>query len=279
MASRRKEIRNTAAGQQASITKYKLPRLTLVGAGPGDEELITLKGIKALQQADVVLYDALVNPELLKYAPAGAPKIFVGKRAGAHHLRQEEINNLIVDSAFAHGHVVRLKGGDSFVFGRGYEELAHADKFNIQTAVVPGISSSVAVPELQQIPLTIRGVNESFWVITGTTSSGEVSSDISLAAQSDATVIILMGVSKLAQISEIFTAAGKADTPVAVIQNGSLPDEKIALGNVHNIVGRVEAQQVGAPAIIVIGEVVNYHPALRYTLALQQQQELTAVEV
>ncbi len=261
------------------MAKYKLPRLTLVGAGPGDEELITLKGVKALQQADVVLYDALVNPGLLQYAPADVPKIYVGKRAGAHHLKQDEINNLIIDSAYTYGHVVRLKGGDSFVFGRGYEELAHADKFNIETAVVPGISSSIAVPELQQVPLTIRGVNESFWVITGTTSSGEISADVNLAAQSNATVIILMGVSKLRQIAEIYTAAGKADTPVAVIQNGSLPDEKVALGNVDNIVERVAAQQVGAPAIIVIGEVVSYHPALRYTLALQQQQELAAVEV
>lgn len=274
MASRRK-IKNTA---QQVIAKYKLPKLTLVGAGPGDEELITMKGIKALQQADVVLYDALVNPELLKHAPATAPKIFVGKRLGKHHLTQEEINNLIVDSAYSYGHVVRLKGGDSFVFGRGYEELAHADKYNIPTAVVPGISSSIAVPELQQIPLTIRGVNESFWVITGTTSAGEVSADVSLAAQSNSTVIILMGVSKLAQISEIFAAAGKADTPVAVIQNGSLPDEKIALGNVHNIVERVEAKQVGAPAVIVLGEVVNYHPALRYTLDLLQEAPI-AVEV
>lgn len=275
MASRRK-IKNTA--QQVTTPKYKLPKLTLVGAGPGDEELITLKGIKALQQADVVLYDALVNSELLQHAPATAPKIFVGKRLGKHHLTQDEINNLIVDSAYVHGHVVRLKGGDSFVFGRGYEELAHADKYNIPTAVVPGISSSIAVPELQQIPLTIRGVNESFWVITGTTSSGEVSADVSLAAQSNSTVIILMGVSKLAQISEIFAAAGKADTPVAVIQNGSLPDEKIALGNVHNIVERVAAKQVGAPAVIVLGEVVNYHPALRYTLDLLQQKPV-AVEV
>ncbi|AKD05700.1 uroporphyrin-III methyltransferase [Pontibacter korlensis] len=256
-----------------------MPKLTLVGAGPGDEDLITLKGIKALKQANVVLYDALVNPELLKHAPADAPKVYVGKRAGAHHLKQEEINKLIVDFAFSHGHVVRLKGGDSFVFGRGYEELAYADKFNIHTEVVPGISSSIAVPELQQIPLTIRGVNESFWVITGTTSSGEISSDVRLAAQSNATVIILMGVSKLAQISEIFAAAGKADTAVAVIQNGSLPDEKIALGNVHNIVERVETRKVESPAIIVIGDVVNYHPALRYTLALQQQQELAAVGV
>lgn len=238
----------------------------MVGAGPGDADLITLKGIKALQQADVILYDALVNPELLEHAEAATPKIFVGKRAGAHHLKQEEINQLIVESAFAYGHVVRLKGGDPFVFGRGYEELAYADKFNITTAVVPGISSSIAVPELQQIPLTIRGVNESFWVITGTTRSGEVSKDLYLAAQSEASVVILMGLSKLAQIADLFAEVGKADTAVAVIQNGSLPDERVVLGNVNNIVERVQAHSVSAPAIIVIGEVVNYHPSLRYAL-------------
>lgn len=274
MALRNKEIKKGKEHVPADAAAQKQPRLTLVGAGPGDIDLITLKAIKALQQADVVLYDALVNPELLQHAPADAPKLFVGKRAGAHSLKQEEINELIVESALAYGHVVRLKGGDPFVFGRGYEELAHADKYNIPTAVVPGISSAIAVPELQQIPLTIRGVNESFWVITGTTKSGDISADIHLAAQSSASVIILMGMGKLAQISEIFTAAGKADTPIAVIQNGSLPDEKIVFGNVHNIVERVETKGVGAPAIIIIGEVVSYHPSLRYTLDLQQVQEL-----
>ncbi len=255
----------------------KQARLTLVGAGPGDVELITLKAVKALQQADVILYDALVNPALLEHASADTPKIFVGKRAGKHSLKQDEINALIVESAQAYGHVVRLKGGDPFVFGRGYEELAHADKYNIATEVVPGISSAIAVPELQQIPLTIRGVNESFWVITGTTQSGEISSDIPLAAQSSASVIILMGLNKLEQIVDVFTAAGKADTPVAVIQNGSLPNEKIVLGNVHNIVARAASKGVGAPAIIMIGEVVAYHPSLRYSLELEQPQKLVHV--
>lgn len=225
----------------------------------------------------MVLYDALVNDELLAYAPADVPKVFVGKRAGQHSYKQSEINALLVQYAFSHGHVVRLKGGDSFVFGRGYEELAAADRYSIATAVVPGISSSIAVPELQQIPLTIRGVNESFWVITGTTSTGELSKDIPLAATSDASIIILMGVGKLQQIADVFTAAGKADTAVAVIQNGSLPDEKIAIGNIHNIVERVEAKGVGAPAIIIIGEVVSYHPSLRYALEFGVKQELQAV--
>jgi uroporphyrin-III C-methyltransferase len=249
------------------IAKYKTPKLTLVGAGPGDADLITLKGIKALQTADVVLYDALVNPDILEFAPKDAPKVYVGKRSGKHSYSQEQINNLIVDFAFTYGRVVRLKGGDPFVFGRGYEELAHAASFNIETTIVPGISSAIAVPELQQIPLTHRGVNESFWVITGTTSSGEISKDIYLAAQSEATVVILMGLNKLEQIVDIFAIAGKEATPVAVIQNGSLPDEKVAIGEIRNIVSQVKENGLASPAIIVIGEVVSFHPSLRYVLA------------
>lgn len=236
------------------------PKLTLVGAGPGDADLITLKGIKALQKADIVLYDALVNKELLEYVPEEVPTIFVGKRFENHSYSQEQINQLIVDSAFTYGHVVRLKGGDSFVFGRGHEEIMYARAHNIETAVVPGISSSIAVPELQQIPLTTRGISESFWVLTGTTKKGEVSADIELAAQSNATAIILMGVHQLPQICALYQKYNKGQLAVAVIQNGSMPEEKIALGTIDTIVEVAHEQAVGSPAIIVIGEVVKEHP-------------------
>jgi len=238
------------------------PKLTLVGAGPGDAELITLKGIKALRAADVILYDALVNKELLEYA-ADVPAIFVGKRAGNHELPQEGINELIVQSALTYGHVVRLKGGDPFVFGRGHEEIEYAQSFGIETAVVPGISSSIAVPELQSIPLTRRGVSESFWVLTGTTRAGQLSADLQLAAQSNATAIILMGVHKLAEITALYGAHGRGTLPVAVIQNGSLPQERIVVAEVDTIVDVVQRENIGAPAIIVIGEVVRTHPAAR----------------
>ena len=153
------------------------PLLTLVGAGPGDPELITLKGVKALQQADVVLYDALVSTELLSYAPAHAQLVYVGKRRGRCEFAQSDLNQLIVDYALTYGHVVRLKGGDSFVFGRGYEEIGFAQEFGIQTSVIPGISSSISVPALAGIPLTCRGVSESFWVLTGTTKNHSLSND------------------------------------------------------------------------------------------------------
>jgi uroporphyrin-III C-methyltransferase len=239
----------------------KSPKLTLVGAGPGDPELISVKGMKALASADVVLYDALAHPSLLNHVPANSIRIFVGKKKGVCQFKQDDINALIVENAQKYGHVVRLKGGDPFIFGRGHEEIIYAKFFGLETEIIPGISSSYSVPELQGIPLTRRGLNESFWVVTGTTREHELSADIAFAAQSTATVVVLMGMTKLKEITEIFIKEGKENTPVAIIQNGTLPDEKIALGKINTIVSIVEQQQIGSPAIIVIGEVVSLHPS------------------
>lgn len=232
-------------------------KLTVVGAGPGDVDLITLKGVKALQCADVVLYDALVSPELLEYAPT-AEKIFVGKRKGCYSYQQEQINDLIVERATQGLRVVRLKGGDPFVFGRGAEEMQHAAKYGVEVAVVPGISSCVSVPASQNIPVTKRGSTESFWVITGTTKEHKLSNDVALAAKSNATVIILMGMSKLGEIMERFKEEGKENIPVAIIQNGTTENEKIGIGTVASIENKAREQQLSNPAIIVIGEVVNH---------------------
>ncbi|HXH17996.1 MAG TPA: uroporphyrinogen-III C-methyltransferase [Chitinophagales bacterium] len=237
----------------------KQPQLTLVGAGPGDPDLISIKGLNALKAADVVLYDALVSPELLAHAP-NALTVFVGKRAGHHEMPQQEINRLIVEYALQYGHVVRLKGGDPFVFGRGHEEIEHAGKFGIATEVIPGISSATGIPGLHKIPLTRRGVTESFWVITGTTLEGTLSGDVEHAARSHATVVILMGLSRLTEIVQVFKDAGKSQLPVAVIQNGSLPDEKTALGTIETIESEVKEKGLKAPAVIIIGEVVKLAP-------------------
>lgn len=237
----------------------KEPRLSLVGAGPGDPELISIKGMKAIQQADVILYDALIDGELLEFAKEDAIKIYVGKRANKHQYKQDEINRMIVAYAFNYGHVVRLKGGDPFVFGRGQEEKDYAEIFDIKVDVIPGISSSIAVPGNQGIPLTKRGVNESFWVITGTTSAGNLSKDIELAAQSSATVVVLMGVRKLPEIAALFERFGKSEIPVAVIQNGTTKQEKFVVGTMENIVEKVHSEKIGTPGIIVIGEVVADH--------------------
>lgn len=233
------------------------PKVTLVGAGPGDPDLLTVKGAKALAEADVVLYDALANEELLDYAPKQALKIFVGKRLGSHAYTQEQINQLIVDNALTYGHAVRLKGGDPFVFGRGSEEIEYAESFGIPIVVIPGISSSMAVPACKGISLTKRGVAESFWVITGTTSDRKLSADIKLAAQSSATVIVLMGMSKLEQIVNIFLEESKGETPVAIIQNGTTAEEKTGIGTINSIQGIVAEKKLSSPAIIVIGEVVR----------------------
>lgn len=235
------------------------PFVTLVGAGPGDADLITLKGIKAIKNADVILYDALVNEEILDYAKADCTKIYVGKRAEQLSTSQDQINQLLVDYALTHGHVVRLKGGDPFVFGRGGEELDFVHQYNIPTAVIPGISSSVGLTGLQQIPLTYRGISESFWVITGSTSDGRLSEDLYTAVKTNATVVVLMGYSKLKQIVALYQESGRGDLPVALIQNGSLTNERIALGTIDTILTEVQKNLVGVPAIIVLGEVVAKH--------------------
>jgi uroporphyrin-III C-methyltransferase len=240
--------------------KKSYPKLTLAGAGPGDTELITVKALRALSEARVILYDALVNPALLDYASPEAKKIFVGKRKGQKVFTQQQINELIVEMAFTYGHVLRLKGGDPFVFGRGYEEIEYAASFQIETEVIPGISSSIGVPARAGIPVTHRGCSESFWVITGTTQNEQLSKDLFLASQSSATVVILMGLHKLHEIVEVYRKNKKDHLPVAIIQNGTLPEEKVVVGTLSVIEKKAEEKQIASPAIIIIGEVVKKHP-------------------
>ena len=235
----------------------KIPKLTVVGAGPGDVDLITLKAIKAIKSANVILYDALINEELLDYASDNAELIYVGKRKGCYSYQQQQINELIVSRAKSHGHVVRFKGGDPFIFGRGAEEIDYARQFGLETFVVPGITSAIAVPAYQGIPLTKRGASESFWVITGTTKAHKLSKDVALAAKSSATIVILMGMSKLNDIVKVFSAENKQDTAIAIIQNGTTENEKFGVGTISNIEKIVAEKELSSPAIIVIGNVVK----------------------
>lgn len=244
-------------------TRFKEPKITLVGAGPGDPELITMKGANAIKMADVILYDALVNEAVLDYASPEAIKIYVGKRSGEHSFSQEQVNKLMVDYALNYGHVVRLKGGDPFVFGRGYEELDYAAGYNIPVQVIPGLSSSISVPGLQQIPVTHRGLSESFWVVTGTTASGAISNDLYEAARTKATVVVLMGLGKLKEIVKLFQNEGKNKLPVAAIQSGSTAEEKLAIGIVDTIEELVVEKGVKAPALLIFGEVVSLHPSFQ----------------
>ncbi len=235
----------------------KTPTVTMVGAGPGDPDLITMKGIKALRNADVILYDALVSAELLELVKPTCKRVYVGKRKGKKEFSQEEINQLIVFYATRYTNIVRLKGGDPYVFGRGHEELEYAMRRGVHVEVIPGVSSALAAPASVGIPLTKRGVNESFWVITGMLSSGEMSKDIAIAAQSSATVVILMGMTHLEKIAQLFLQERSASEPVAVIQHATTPMQKTVRGTVATIAALVHEEQISSPAVIVVGAVVN----------------------
>jgi uroporphyrin-III C-methyltransferase len=233
------------------------PRLTVVGAGPGDPELITLKAIKAIASAQAVLYDALVDKSLLEHCSPTCEQIYVGKKPGESH-SQAAINELIVEKAYALGHVVRLKGGDPFVFGRGQEEIEFAKSFGLITGYIPGISSSYAAAGAADIPLTVRGVNESFWVMTGTKSDGSLSEDLKLGLQSTATLVILMGMNKLAEIAQLCQSYGKGDISAAIIQNGTMANQRIGISTASELENLAKKEDLSNPAIIVIGEVVRH---------------------
>ncbi|CAE7498996.1 cobA [Symbiodinium sp. KB8] len=239
-----------------------MSKLTLVGAGPGDPDLITIKAVKALKKADVVLYDALASEALLDHCRTDCVKIYVGKRAGIHTHQQVYINEMIIAYGQNHESIVRLKGGDPYVFGRGHEELNYAKSYGMQTEMIPGISSCVAVPAAIDIPITKRGYSESFWVITGTTKNLELSGDVGLAARSSATVVILMGMKRLDQIIETYQSLGKGNLPVAIIQEGTTKQQKIGVGTLDTIQHEVVRLGLSSPAIIVIGEVVRANQEL-----------------
>jgi uroporphyrin-III C-methyltransferase len=236
-------------------------KVSIVGAGPGDPELLTIKAWKTIKSANVILYDALVSDEILELAPADARKIYVGKRSSDHAYTQDEINEMIVSNALVYGHAVRLKGGDPFVFGRGGEEMDYVRNAGLEVNIVPGISSSIGVPGSVGIPVTHRGLSESFWVLTATDQRGNLARDIQKAAETDATVVVLMGLGKLAQIVNLYTRQGKKDLPVAIIQNGTLTNQKVVTGSISDIFDIANHNKISAPAVIIIGEVVSlYQP-------------------
>ncbi|WP_316842236.1 uroporphyrinogen-III C-methyltransferase [Pedobacter gandavensis] len=256
-------------------SSVKEPKITLVGAGPGDPELISLKGVKAINTADVVLYDAQVNEALLNHAPEKAIKIFVGSKSDDESFSQDAVNKLMIDYALNFGHVVRLKSGDPFVFARGFEEVDYAESYNIQTEIIPGISSALGVPGLHKIPMTYDTLSESFWVLSGTNAAGELSPDLKVAAKSKATVVVLMGIEKIREIAAIFQEEGKNRMPVAVIENGSTVNENIKIGVVDTIAELVEDHRISAPALLVFGDVVSLHPSFS---RIKNFYELIAME-
>jgi uroporphyrin-III C-methyltransferase len=233
----------------------------LVGAGPGDPELITLKAIKLLRKANVVIYDRLANEKILKYAD-GAQFIYVGKKAGAHSKNQEEINNILIEQAKKYEVVVRLKGGDPFVFGRGGEEMLALLEEGIQVELVPGVTSAIGVPTAVGLPITHRGVATSFTVVTGHEDPTKSKKQVKWNYNAD-TLVILMGVGHLEEnIIEIMKYKDPK-TPVCLIEKGTMPDERIVMGNLENI----SEIDIKPPALVIIGPVVDIFKNIKAQMA------------
>lgn len=240
-------------------------KVYLVGAGPGDPGLMTLKGKGLLQCADVVIYDALVSPQILEMINPYAEKIDAGKRMGRHSLLQEETTQLLIEKAQTEAIVVRLKGGDPFIFGRGGEEMEDLINAGVPTEVVPGITSGIAAPAYAGIPLTHRNYSSSVTFVTGHESAGKYRPAINwqAIAHGSETIVIYMGVHNLPYIIEQLQLAGKSlETPIALVRWGTRPEQEELIGTLETIVAQVEQTGFSAPAIAVIGAVVNMHNIL-----------------
>ena len=235
----------------------------LTGAGPGAKDLLTVKALRVIQKADVIIYDRLANPEILKEAKDGCEFVYVGKADSHHTLPQDEINELIYQSALKYENVVRLKGGDPLVFGRGGEEALYLREKGVKFEFIPGVTSAIAVPEYAGIPVTHRGITVSFRVVTGHEASKEKSQIPWENYRSDDTIIFLMGLHRLDFIVKKLLEIGKPkDFPIAVISRGTWEDEQTVIGTLSDIVER--AKDLPTPALIVVGEVVKLHEQLSW---------------
>jgi len=236
----------------------------LVGAGPGDPRLMTLRGAEVLRQADVVVYDRLAAPALLDLAPGRAERIYAGKEPGAPTLEQEEINELLVSRARAGSVVVRLKGGDPFVFGRGGEEALACAEAGVPFEVVPGVSSATAVPAYAGIPLTHRGVASSFAVVTATTAPGrEV--DLQRVSSAVDTLVVLMAAGKLEHVCATLIAGGRSpDEPAAVIERGTTVDQRSVISTLGELPTVAAREGLESPATLVVGAVTDLTDSLAW---------------
>ncbi len=241
-----------------------MSKVYLTGAGPGDVELLTMKAHRVITQADVIIYDRLANPEILEMAKDGCEFVYVGKEDGRHTLPQDEINEVIYQNALKHDVVVRLKGGDPFVFGRGGEEGAYLKERDISFDIIPGITSAISVPAYAGIPVTHRGVAVSFRVVTGHESPNKKESQIPWENfKTNDTIIFLMGLHNLSKISTKLMEIGKPkDFPCAVISRGTTSEQSVVVGTLEDIVEK--AKDVPTPALIIVGEVVKLREQLEW---------------
>ena len=241
----------------------KMGKVYLTGAGPGDIDLLTVKALRVVQQADVIIYDRLANPDILVQAKEGCEFIYVGKEDSHHTIPQDEINEIIYQNALKYKNVVRLKGGDPLVFGRGGEEGMYLHERGIEFEFIPGVTSAIAVPEYAGIPVTHRGVTVSFRVVTGHESRKEKSQIPWENYKTDDTIIFLMGLHNLDKITQKLIEIGKPkDHPVAVISKGTTPEEKTVVGTLEDIYEK--AKDLPTPALIVVGEVVKLRDQLSW---------------
>jgi len=242
-------------------------RVYLVGAGPGDPELLTLKALRILRRADVVLYDRLVAEEILELIPETAEKVYVGKRTGKHAVPQDRINEILANEAQKGRIVVRLKGGDPFLFGRGGEEAQELHRRGIPFDVVPGVSSALAVPLYAGIPLTHRRHSSSVAIVTGHEDPAKPESRVKwerLATSVD-TIVVLMGTEKLRAILERLAEGGRSpDTEVAVIEWGTTGRQRTTVGTLRDIAEKADERGVRPPAVVVVGDVVGLHRELSW---------------
>jgi uroporphyrin-III C-methyltransferase len=268
--------KNKANGERAET---KMGKVYLVGAGPGDPELITVKGLKCIQQADVILYDRLINEKLLSYAKKGAELIFCGKLPGYHTMQQETINHFLVRHAKKGKTVVRLKGGDPLVFGRGGEEAEALAKHGIEFEIVPGITSGIAAAAYAGIPVTHRDFSSSVAFITGHKRKGsneEIKWE-NLAKGID-TLAIYMGISNLPYICNQLMKYGKPpSTPAAVIQWGTTVEQRTVTATLATIANVVAKEKIENPSIIIIGDVVKLRANLQWFEQLLQKQQTVAL--
>jgi uroporphyrinogen III methyltransferase/synthase len=245
----------------------KQGKVYLVGAGPGDPGLMTVKGLDRLRHADVVIYDRLVDESILKEIRADAEKIYVGKASSHHTLEQEVINHLLIQKAREGKAVVRLKGGDPFVLGRGGEEAEALAENHIPFEVVPGVSSAVAVPAYAGIPVTHRGIASSFTVVTGHKAFEKGKSHIAwdkLSASTD-TLVVLMGIGNLSfVVNQLIRNHKSPSTPVAVITHGTTGRQRCVTGTLQDIIEKVKSENLQPPSVVVVGDVVQLQKNLRW---------------
>lgn len=260
---------------QTKLAQVAVGEVYIVGAGPGDPELLTFKALRLMQQADIVYYDALVSPQVLDLCRRDADKVFVGKKRSNHAVAQLGINELLVNSAKEGRRVVRLKGGDPFIFGRGGEEIESLRAHGVPYQVVPGITAANAAASYAGIPLTHRDHSQSVRFVTGFLKAGAPNSNFKSFLNTDETVVFYMGLHSLARLTEGLIDAGRSsDTPIAIVSNASMPNQQVLTGTLANIVELQEQNQLPTPALLIMGDVVALHHDLAwYNLHNQQHDQ------